>query len=520
MLCAGTVKAHTLPAQCSCTMCGTRCRLLVLQQACCSRTIHRVSTSGAVLTSDLPMQLVPCPPPWKPGEVLDILCSKWRSDFQSLAGPNMGKQRECEEDILGLKRQYLSRSKGRRKWADLAERLLQLLHLFVSNLPAKKRSSGAAGILSLLQHDAVSCCCAKLSAQEAAHAFPRTSELRDLRISWSARCSARCMQASWWNMQAWQSGHRNFNICCCADRVPMAVLQRRLVTAAAQLERSLQHKRPPSVPADGQQPRHYGAPVPDMQRLADTIERISRQHQPADGPLDQYQQAGMPASQLRGQHPASLGVRRAPSLEQSWALQQLQQAASATQGLSAFSGSGAPGQGHRAWAQQHPMLHASGAQQHHWQQQQQQQQQPPPGNHATSMRMHSIPPELQDVYMHRMAMLQQQQQHRHPDISSVQTSAQHTVPSPAAQAYPPQRHSQGASGTPSHPTHSGHSQGQPESPHLSALLQRHSSLHSTGSGSIAAGMTPHSLDSRAWMPPGLAPSHAALSMASQDYPHR
>ena len=132
----------------------------MLQQTCCSKTLRCVPTSGAVLTSDPPVQLVPCPPPWKPGEVLDILSSKWRSDFQSLAGPNMGKQRECEEDILGLKRQYHSRSKGRRKWADLAQRLLQLLHLFVSNLPAEKRSSGAAGMQSLFRQ-AVPCCCAE-----------------------------------------------------------------------------------------------------------------------------------------------------------------------------------------------------------------------------------------------------------------------------------------------------------------------------------------------------------------------
>ena len=363
----------------------------------------------------------------------------------------------------------------------------------------------------------------KLSAQKAAHAIAnRASESWYLRVLWGARCSACCMSASLWNMQAWQSGHSGYlNSCCCADRVPMAVLQRRLVTAAAQLERSLQHQQPPSVPADSQQSRQYGAPVPDMQQLADTIERLSRQHQPAGGQLDQYQQAGIPGSQPRGQHPASLGVRKIPSLEQSWALQQLQQAASAPQGLSAASGSGAPGQDHRAWAQQHPMLHASGAQQHHWQQHlhHQQQQQQPPVSHAASMQMTSLPPELQDAYMHRVAMLQQQeqQQHRHPHFSSTQTS----VPSPGAQAYPLlQRHSHDASGTPLHPIHSEHSKRQPESPHLSALLQRHSSLHGTGSGSTAAAMTPHSLDSRAWLPPGLAPSHAALSMASQDYQHR
>lgn len=92
------------------------------------------------------MQLVPCPPPWKPGEVLDILTNMWRSDFQALAGPQMGQQKACEEDLRGLKRQYHSRSKGRRKWADIAERLLQLLHLFISNLPADDGDLGNSGV--------------------------------------------------------------------------------------------------------------------------------------------------------------------------------------------------------------------------------------------------------------------------------------------------------------------------------------------------------------------------------------
>ena len=100
-----------------------------------------------MLMSQLLVQLVPCPPPWKPGEVLDILASKWRSDFQSLAGSNVNKQRETEEEIRALKRQYHSRSKGRRKCVDVAEHLLPLLRMFASNLPAGGKENGDPGLL-------------------------------------------------------------------------------------------------------------------------------------------------------------------------------------------------------------------------------------------------------------------------------------------------------------------------------------------------------------------------------------